>query len=148
MTRRFVLLLALTLALGGWSCTTATVETTALKAKSVTVDTILLAHEAAKLAGATFDRSCPNQQLFTLEQCRGWRQFAEGHAPADVLCKAPTFLVAPDVLNKCGFKKAFPLVIRSYTEGKDTLDSITAAVTMLLGGTKTFAATANKAEGR
>lgn len=148
MMRRVALLFILALTLTGWSCTTGTVETSSLKAKSAALDTILLANESAKLAAGVFDTNCPRQQLFTLEQCVGWRHFAEGHAPKDPICLSPTFLSAVDVMNKCGFKKAFPLVIRAYSDGKDSLDSIVGTVKLLLGGTKTFVTTANQAQGR
>lgn len=145
MLRSRIALLALVLIVGltGSYCSTGgTVEKATLRASVSTLDAVYLADASATLAAKVFDANCPKNTLFSVEQCVGWRHFANGRAPADPICQAPTFITLKDVYLKCGFARAFPTVIRAYQDHKETVTSIAEAVDLMIGGAKAQAQTA------
>lgn len=133
------LVLVLFVGLSGSYCSTGTVEKAALRTKVATLDSVYLADASGKLAAKVFDTNCPKNVLFTVDQCRGWRHFSEGKAPADPVCAAPSFVNLSDVYQNCGFRAAFPTAIRAYQENKESVTSIASAIDMMIRGARTQA---------
>lgn len=135
-----VLLLVLTtVACGSGSVT--------LKAQSVTVDSVVLAGETFFLVGDAFNAMCPTRTL-SLDTCKGFRLFTEGHTPSAPLCSAPTVMAVKDVLDQCGFRVAYPMVVRAYQENKGATVAAAAAAEAIIKQLTGFSKAVNTAKGK
>lgn len=143
--KRLGLVAILALALGGWSaCSTGSVT---LKAQSVTVDTLVLAGETFFLVGDAFNTMCPAKVL-SVDACRGFRLFTDGNQPTAPLCKAPTLMAIGDVLNQCGYRVAYPMVVKAYQEKKESMTAVSSAAESIIKQLTGFSKNVNTVKGK
>ena len=138
-----VVLLAMVIA----GCNACTTGSATLKAQSVTVDTLVLAGETAKLVAGPFDTLCPKRAL-PVQACDGWAMFIKGKAPTDPVCAAPAVPTIITVLDKCGFRKTYPFLDEQYKDKKDVAAGVASTAEAIIRQLIGFTQTVNAAQGR